>query len=549
MASSDAFHVGRARTVAIEGFRVRKPVSFDSDRWRMGQAVRLDIGWFDFDAVDHIPVTSPTDQAGESGVAAGDPTELARKLAALLQPPLGDSAASEVLEWPAPLHPFQRDGALALVEHPSLLLADSMGLGKTVQAIAALRLLFARQEIASALIVCPASLLTQWRRELARWAPELRALTVTGGPSDRAHLWNLPAHARLVSYETLRADVLEVRDSPVLRKTWDVVILDEASRIRNRHSGVAIACKRVPRRRSWALTGTPLENSIEDVVSILDFLLPDGSRGSGRDSLTAEDVRSLLRAYQLRRRKQDVLSELPSRQIVDIEMELLPAQRETYDRAEREGLLRLEEAGASVTILHVLELIVRLKQLCNADPASGQSAKLADIADRLGTIAADGQRALVFSQFTDNQFGVRRAADALREFRPLTYTGEMPQTERARTVDTFMRDPSHKALILSLRAGGQGLNLQAASYVFHLDRWWNPALEEQADSRAHRMGQTSQVTVYRYICANTIEERIDALLRGKRALFQDVVEDATIDLGTTLTESELFGLFGMSQRS
>lgn len=547
MESSSPFPVCHATSVNADRFRLTAPTAFEPERWRMGRATRFDVGWFDFDASDRIPVSTPDGGPGEPGVTSADPTELARRLAALLQPPLGDAAASEVLAWPAPLHPFQRDGALALIERPRLLLADSMGLGKTIQAIAALRILFARQDIASALVVCPASLLIQWRRELARWAPELRALVVSGPPSDRAHLWKIPAHVRLVSYETLRADVLEVRDSPVLRREWDVVILDEASRIRNRRSGVAAACKRVPRRRSWALTGTPLENSLEDVVSILDFLLPEAA--VARDaSITADEVRALLRAHQLRRRKQDVLKELPPRQVVDVELELPPAQREAYDRAEREGLLQLETAGASVTILHVLELIVRLKQLCNADPASGESAKLADIGERLRALSADGQRALVFSQFTDDMFGIRRAEQALREFQPLTYTGEMSPNQRARVVDSFVHNPAHKALLLSLRAGGQGLNLQAASYVFHLDRWWNPALEEQADSRAHRMGQTNAVTVYRYLCVNTIEERIDALLRSKRALFQEVVEDATLDLGSALTESEIFGLFGFAKR-
>jgi SNF2 family DNA or RNA helicase len=545
MESSSSLKPGRPQSVQAERFKPAPTVTLEPERWRMGRATRLDVGWFDFDAADQIPVAASSPGAGEGDAAPPDPTELARRLAALLQPPLDDAAASEVLAWPAPLHPFQRDGALALMERDSLLLADSMGLGKTIQAIAALRILFARQDIGSALVVGPASLLTQWRRELSRWAPELRALTVSGGPSDRAHLWNVPAHVCLVSYETLRADVLDVRDSPVTRRMWDVVLLDEASRIRNRRSGVAVACKRVPRRRSWALTGTPLENSLEDVVSILDFLTPNATTGG---AASVEDVRALLCSHQLRRRKQDVLKELPPRQVVDVELELLPAQREAYDRAEREGLLQLEGAGASVTILHVLELIVRLKQLCNADPASGQSSKLADMAERLRAISEDGQRALVFSQFTDSLFGIGRAAEALREFQPLVFTGAMSLAERARVVDTFIRNPTHRALLLSLRAGGQGLNLQAASYVFHMDRWWNPALEEQADSRAHRMGQTNPVTVYRYICVNTVEERIDALLRSKRALFQDVVEDSTLDLGAALTESELFGLFGFSRR-
>jgi hypothetical protein len=194
----------------------------------------------------------------------------------------------------------------------------------------------------------------------------------------------------------------------------------------------------------------------------------------------------------------------------------------------------------------VLELISRLKQICNYDPASGESAKLADIAQRLATLVAEGHRALVFSQFTDDNYGVGRATTALKEFHPLSFTGSLSPGQRVSVVDRFLRDTRHKALILSLRAGGVGLNLQAASYVFHLDRWWNPAIEEQADSRAHRMGQPYPVTVFRYICAGTIEERIDAKLREKRRLFQDIVDDVSLDLGTALSEEELFGLFGLA---
>ncbi len=199
--------------------------------------------------------------------------------------------------------------------------------------------------------------------------------------------------------------------------------------------------------------------------------------------------------------------------------------------------------------MHVLELIARLKQICNYDPVSGEAGKLADITDRMRTLVAEGQRALVFSQFTDAMFGIDRAADYLQEFQPLIYTGSMTLSRRSEVVERFLSHPQHKALLLSLRAGGLGLNLQAASYVFHLDRWWNPAIEEQADSRAHRLGQTYPVTIYRYICANTIEERIDAKLREKRQMFQEIVDDASLNIASVLSESEIFGLLGITPSS
>lgn len=547
-ADSSAFSPGVARRETVGAFRFDVPGHLEVGAWKPGQAVRHTIGWFDFGRQDESGLE------GEGGFEGGglnaeapmsEAADLLRRLAAALQAPLTTlDLPGGVLEWPAPLLPYQREGVLTLLERRELLLADAMGLGKTVQAIAALRILFHQAKIESALVVAPASLLLQWRREFARWAPDLKVAIVAGSPSDRGRLWQVPAHIRLVGYETLRADVLDLRDSPALRRRWDVVVLDEASKIKNRRSAVSVACKRLPRERRWALTGTPMENSVEDVVSLLEFLTLDPE--SPTPPPPESDLKSRLLALQLRRKKEDVLPDLPPRQINEVVLELPPGQRAAYDRAEQEGLVQLTQGSGAVNVVHVLELISRLKQICNYDPASGESAKLADIADRMRTLVAEGQRALIFSQFTDPMFGIARLRDTLQEFHPLVYTGSLSSTQRAEVVRRFVADPRHKALLLSLRAGGLGLNLQAASYVFHLDRWWNPAIEEQADSRAHRLGQTYPVTVYRYTCANTIEERIDARLREKRQAFHEMVDDVSLDMATALTEAELFGLFGLT---
>ncbi len=545
--------------VSIPGPELAQPRDLLPETWHLNfadgcriepfsstSAHSLLIGWFNEKPISARGQGTAENGSTDAGVAALPPRDLtALRLAAVLQPPLEALLdPNSVLDWPHPFHSFQRHGIETLLARRELLLADDMGLGKTIQAIAALRILFHKSSITTALVVCPASLVAQWMRELNTWAGDLKVIRVAGSGQERGLQWSLPAHIKIVSYDTLRGDVLDVRDSQALKSTWSVVVLDEASRIKNRETGISIACKKLPRDRRWALTGTPLENRVEDVESIIEFLL--GDPGSRLPAVRGgRSLRAVLSELQLRRKKDHVLKELPAKQIIEQAIELLPGQRRAYDRAEQEGIVELERAGPAITVTHVLELISRLKQICNSDPATGESAKIDDIESRLGTLVDEGHRALVFSQFTDSRFGVAHMAHRLERFAPLVYTGAMSAGRKDAAVAAFTSDDRHKALILSLRAGGVGLNLQAASYVFHLDRWWNPAIEEQAESRSHRMGQMFPVTVFRYVCIGTIEERIDAKLKAKRQLFSEVVDDVSLDISSALSEEELYGLFGL----
>ena len=439
--------------------------------------------------------------------------------------------------------PFQKEGVRALVNSERMLLADDMGLGKTLQAIAAVRVLCAQRVIDAVLVVAPASLLDQWRRELEKWAPELRAIIVRGPIADRAWQWQAEVHVTLVSYETLRSDFGGSIRAPVRRKVWDVAIADEAQRIKNRNA-TSDALKGLPRRRSWALTGTPLENDEEELASILEFVDHTGLTSSRHYRPGVE----LLRRHgqlQLRRKKGDVLDDLPPKQVTKVFIPLQAGQKESYDRAERDGIVYLKSLGANVRVQHVLELITRLKQICNADPETGQSSKLRDIRERLGQLVAQGHRALVFSQYTSPTFGLAAAAGYLEAFNPLTLTGDVAQSQRASIIERFKTTDTHKALLLSLRVGGVGLNLQEASYVFHLDRWWNPAVEHQAEDRSHRFGQTAKVNVIKYACTGTIEERIDAILKRKQDLFDQLIDDVSFNLSARLSNEEIFGLFGL----
>ncbi len=473
-----------------------------------------------------------------------DVIKLEDRLHYLLQPPLEALLSDRELAMPLEPFRFQFEGVAFLYPRHAAILADEMGLGKSMQAITAVRLLLRRGEIRSVLIVCPKPLVTNWQREFQLWAPEVPALAIEGDQARRAWQWRLAeVPLRIANYEVV------IRDREILAGgedgrpiAFDLVVLDESQRIKNRASTTSEVVRGLSRRRSWALTGTPVENSAEDLVGIFEFLAP----GFLSPEMKPRKMGRTISDYVLRRTKEQVLTELPPKMFRDAELELSPEQRETYRLAEEEGIVRLTEMGEGATIQHVFELVLRLKQICNFDTATGASSKLERLEADLEEVAGSGRKAIVFSQWVGT---IRRLAQALRRFGPLEYHGQIASARRDGVIRQFRDDDSAHVILMSYGAGAVGLNLQFANYVFLFDRWWNPAVEDQAINRAHRIGASGPTTVTRFLTLDTIEERIDHILQEKRELFETIFSGAKVPGKLGLTHDELFGLFALPGRT
>ncbi len=466
---------------------------------------------------------------------ASDTVKLQDRLFYLLQPPLETWLSTQNFQFPFEPFPFQMDGIAFLYPRHAAILSDAMGLGKTMQAITAMRMLLRAGEVQSVLVVCPKPLVTNWVRETSVWAPEIPVAVIAGNQQRRQFQWqsrNVPVH--VANYELL------VRDESIIQDAgpFDLVILDEAQRIKNRKSSTSRVARSIPRDRNWALTGTPIENSAEDLIGIFDFVRP----GQLHSTMTPRGMGKAASDYILRRTKECVLKDLPPKLFRDATIDLTPQQRQSYDLAQSKGVIRLNELGDSITIQHVFELVLRLKQICNFDPVTQESAKFDRLVADLEEVAQSGQKAIVFSQWVNT---LDKLEQRLRRFGPLAYHGRIPHARRDAVLERFRTQNQHSVLLMSYGAGSVGLNLQFCGYVFLFDRWWNPAVEDQAINRAHRIGCAGPVTVTRFLTQDTIEERIDAVLEEKRELLQAVLSATEPDRRSGLSRQEIFGLFNL----
>jgi SNF2 family DNA or RNA helicase len=466
----------------------------------------------------------------------GDVIKLEDRLYYLLQPSLETIISQEAVRFPFEPFPYQLQGIAFLYPRYAAILADEMGLGKTMQAITTIRLLLLASEVRNVLLVCPKPLVTNWRREFALWAPEIPVGIIEGDQARRRWQWMQPhTPVKLANYELLMRDRDVAADADL---HFDLVVLDEAQRIKNRGSTTSEVVRSISRTRSWALTGTPIENSSEDLVGIFEFLAPNYLSADMR----IRELGKAARDYILRRTKDKVLTEMPPKLYRDAEVELTPEQWETYKAAEEEGVIRLNALGEQLTVQHVFELVLRLKQICNFDPVTGASAKLERLLADLEEVAASQQKAIVFSQWVTT---LRHIRTRIEHLGPLEYHGQLPSKRRDAIIDQFKADPSKHVILMSYGAGSVGLNLQFCRYVFLFDRWWNPAIEDQAINRAHRIGAAGSVTVTRFLALSTIEERINQVLEEKRELFNAIFSDTEAPRSAGLTQEQIFGLFNL----
>jgi SNF2 family DNA or RNA helicase len=465
-----------------------------------------------------------------------DVVKLSDKLFFLLQPPLETLIASNVLEFPFEPFDFQIAGVAFLYPRKHAVLADEMGLGKTMQAITALRMLVRSGNLKRVLLICPKPLVTNWKREFELWAAEIPVSVIGGAPAKRNWQWNQDTTpVKIANYEVLVRDAELVIDLP---EPFDLVVVDEAQRIKNQSSATGKIIRSINRNRSWALTGTPIENSINDLFGIFSFVAP----GSISPHMSHRDLKSELRDYVLRRTKEMVVQDMPAKLIRDMELDLTFEQANNYQQAEQEGVIRLTEMGDQIKVKHVFELVLRLKQICNFDPATGASSKLELLNAELEEIAASGHKSIIFSQWVQT---LEQIGDRIACFNPLYYHGRIQSTKRDAILTEFKESAYRPVLLMSYGAGAVGLNLQFCRYVYLFDRWWNPAVEDQAINRAHRIGGAGSVTVTRMIMSGTIEQRIHEILESKRELFQEILGQPTTPTHRGLTREEIFGLFNL----
>ncbi len=507
-------------------------------------------------ALTGVAQVGPQDEAQEQVIVGASLLKVREQLmTAATREPVAPPAALR-----ASLRDYQRHGLTWLAELTSLglgaCLADDMGLGKTITLIALHLHRHEQGATGPTLVVCPASLLGNWEDEVRRFAPGTPVTRFHGSARDLDAVTGGPgAGFVLTTYGTMQRDTERLAGV-----AWDLVVADEAQHVKNPRTSTARALRAIPSRARVALTGTPVENNLTELWAILDWAIPGllGSRNafrkvwagpieSGREPAKARQFADLIGPFLLRRRKSDpgIAPELPAKTETDHRVGLTREQVVLYESFVRDIMERIERSDEDTRRGLVLKLLTGLKQICNhpahflkqgAVRLSGRSQKIDLLDELLGTVLAEDGAALVFTQYVE----MGRLLSAHLDRAGVTHQflhGSLPVREREAMVRRFQAGEV-PVFLLSLKAGGTGLNLTRADHVVHVDRWWNPAVEEQATDRAYRIGQTRPVQVHRVITRGTIEERIAEMLGRKRALADAVLGRGEAAL-TELSNDEL----------
>ena len=470
---------------------------------------------------------------------------------------LQDGTGTGAPETGLPLRDYQRRGYEWMYTldamHMGGVLADDMGLGKTLQVIALLRA--TRRPDRTSLIISPTSLTSNWLSEINRFAPELSATVVSGNAAQRGHLLR---HVRdhsdvdvlITSYPLIRRDISHIGDY-----RFRFLILDEAQNIKNAGSVAAMTVKQLEADTRLALTGTPMENGVGELWSIFDFVLPGYLPGYHaflrryQEGGESEDLRRRIRPFLTRRLKQDVLSELPDKIETRLTAGMAPEQRNVYQAAMERLRPRvqklMDEKGLNRSRMEVLSAITELREIC-CHPSlvlegyTGTSGKTELLMELLPEMIRTGRHILIFSQFT-SMLKILRPRLEDQGWKIMYLDGQTPASERVEMTERFNRGEA-QIFLISLRAGGSGLNLTGADVVIHYDPWWNPATEDQATDRAHRIGQEKKVDVIRLVMGDSIEEQVVELGARKKALFDQLITPGEAEL-SALSEQDIRSLF------
>ena len=549
----------RGEWVEVDGEKLRQAL----EQWRRVEAEAGDDGLTFVEGMRllagaHRDLSGGDPQLDETGWAFVEAGGRLRELLAGLREPARLASVSFGDRLHATLRPYQQTGLnwLWFLSELGLgsCLADDMGLGKTIQIIS---LLLAQQGRSGrnrpSLLVLPASLLGNWKGELERFAPSLSFITLHPSELERGELERIAADPEraLASVDLLLTTYGMVQRQEWLKKlTWNLIVLDEAQAIKNPGTLQAKGVKSLSGRARIALTGTPVENRLSDLWSLFDFISPGllGTHPRFKKFVANLEssappsyapLRSLVQPYILRRLKSDrsVISDLPDKVETVAWCGLSKVQARLYAQAVRELATMLQEQREGMKRRGaILASLLRFKQICNhpgqflgnGDYAEEQSGKFLRLRELVEEIASRQEKALIFTQFRETTAPLASFLAGVFGRPGLLLHGGTPVAQRKELVERFQREDGPPFFVLSLKAGGSGLNLTAASHVIHFDRWWNPAVENQATDRAFRIGQRKNVMVHKFVCKGTVEEKIDGLIAAKSGLADELLEGAEI---------------------